>query len=131
MIELEVSRILIDDSQKEQVVVLKERKGKRYLSIAIGLAEASAIKSKVSSFTPPRPLTHDLMFSIISNLQIKLEKVVIDKIAEGTFHAKLHLSDDNNGPKIIDARPSDSIALALRTNSPIFAEETVLAKFSG
>jgi bifunctional DNase/RNase len=93
----------------------------------IGLNEASAIKLKISGFQPPRPLTHDLLHNTIKELDAVVEKVVIDKLEENTFHAKLILRQ-NGKTKIIDARPSDSIALAVRCNAPIFVEEEVLAK---
>lgn len=127
MIEVELSRIIIDEGKKEQVIVLREKGGSRVVPIVVGINEATAIKMKLSGFKPPRPLTHDLISSIIGNLGIKLEKVIIDNLVDGTFHAKLYLSN-NNVAKIIDARPSDSIALAVRTKSPIFIEERVLEK---
>ncbi len=131
MIEIELSRIVIDEERKEQVVVLKEKGGSRLLSIVIGIAEATAIKMKLSGFNPPRPLTHDLLSTIIGHLGVQLEKVVIDNLVDGTFHAKLYFKNGNDDMlKIIDARPSDSIALAVRTKSPIFVEEKVLEKLS-
>lgn len=128
MIELELSRIIIDEEKKEQVVVLKEKNGQRLLPIVIGIAEASAIKMKLSGFEPPRPLTHDLISSILNNLDTCLERVVIDNLIEGTFHAKLYLGLNGDRAKIIDARPSDSIALAVRTKSPIFVTSQVFKK---
>jgi bifunctional DNase/RNase len=131
MIEIELSRIIIDEEKKEQVVVLREKGGGRFLSIVVGINEATAIKMKLSGFNPPRPLTHDLISAIIGHLGVELEKVVIDNLVDGTFHAKLYLNNgDDNIAKIIDARPSDSIALAVRTKSPIFVEEKVLEKLS-
>ena len=129
MIEVELSRIIIDEKKNEQVVVLKEKSGSKLLPIAIGISEATAIKMTLSGFVSPRPLTHDLILSIIGNLEFNLEKVVIDKLIEGTFHAKLYLKGDDK-TKVIDARPSDSIALAIRTKSPIFVEEYVAEKIS-
>ncbi len=126
MIEVELSRIIIDEKKKEQILVLKERKGERLLPIIVGINEAAAIKMKLSGFNPPRPLTHDLISSIIGSLGFKLEKVVIDDLISGTFHAKLYLKNSLKVPKVVDARPSDSIALAVRTKSPIFVEEQVL-----
>lgn len=128
MIEVEVSRIIIDEEKKEQLVVLKEKGGSRFLPIVIGIVEATAIKMKLSGFAPPRPLTHDLIYAIIKNLGVKLERVVIDDLVNGTFYAKLHLSLNGTKSKIVDARPSDSIALAVRVKSPIFVEEKVLEK---
>ena len=130
MIEIELSRIVIDEEKKEQVVVLREKGGNRLLSIVIGINEATAIKMKLSGYSPPRPLTHDLISTIIGNLGVSLEKVVIDNLVDGTFHAKLYLKNNDDLSKIVDARPSDSIALAVRTQSPIFVEEKVLEKLS-
>ena len=128
MIEAELSKIIIDEEKSEQIIILKEKNGARYLPIVIGINEASAIKMPLSGFMPPRPLTHDLICSIFKALDVVLEKVVIDKFLDNTFHAKLYLKDKDSSVKIVDARPSDSIALAVRCNAPIFVEEEVLAK---
>jgi len=129
MIELELSRIVIDEGKNEQVVVLKEKDGQKLLPIVIGINEAAAIKMKLSQTKSPRPLTHDLLSSVIDSLGFSLEKVVIDDLVEGTFFAKLYLRNNDGIEKIIDARPSDSIALALRMNSPIFVEEKVFENY--
>ena len=128
MIEVELSRIIIDEQKKEQVIVLKEKEGARLLPIVIGINEATAIKMELGGFIPPRPLTYDLMLSIIGSLKVTLERVVIDDLIGGTFHAKLYLKNHNKEPKVVDARPSDSIALAVRSKSSIFVEERVLEK---
>ena len=130
MIELELSRLIIDEDKKEQIVVLKEKNGSRLMPIVIGMNEAAAIKMQLSGFKPPRPLTHDLIPAILNDLGVRLEKVVIDNLVEGTFHAKLYLNNNGKLAKIIDARPSDSIALAVRTQSPIFVEDKVLEKLA-
>jgi hypothetical protein len=130
MIEVELSRIIIDERKKGQVIVLKEKAGRRLLPIVIGINEATAIKMKLGGFKSPRPLTYDLMLSIMGKLEVTLEKVVIDDLIDGTFHAKLYLKNHDKEPKIIDARPSDSVALAVRSKSPIFVEEQVLEKLS-
>ncbi|MBM3248517.1 MAG: bifunctional nuclease family protein [Candidatus Omnitrophica bacterium] len=129
MVEMELNKIIIDEKRHDQVIVLKEKGGNRRLPIIIGFLEASSIKMKVSGMTPPRPLTHDLLKSTIENLDGKLDKVVIDKLLENTFHAKLIIKQDGK-VKIVDARPSDSIALAVRSKAPIFVEEEVLEKAS-
>jgi bifunctional DNase/RNase len=128
MVEMELSKIIIDEKKPEQIIVLKEKNGTRMLPIIIGLLEAAAIKMKIGGVNPPRPLTHDLLQSLLDNLGAKLEKVVVDKILNNTFHAKLVINTGNSKLKYIDARPSDSIALAVRTSSPIFVEEEVLSK---
>lgn len=125
MVEMELSKIVIDEKRHDQLIVLKEKDGDRLLPIVIGLNEASAIKLKLSGFEPPRPLTHDLLHTTIKNLEANLDKVVIDKIEDNTFHAKLILKQDGK-LKTVDARPSDSIALAVRAKAPIFVEDDVL-----
>lgn len=127
MIEVELSRIIIDEAKKEQMIVFKEKKGERVLPLAIGFNEAAAIRLPLNGFMPARPLTHDLMCSIIEGLTAGLEKVVIDSLVNNTFHAKLYLKLGGNNVKIVDARPSDSVALAVRMRSPIFVEEKVFA----
>jgi len=129
MIEMELNKIIIDEKRHDQIIVLKEKNGERRLPIVIGLLEASSIKMKLSGVEPPRPLTHDLLKSTIENLNARVEKIVIDKLLDNTFHAKLVLKT-NGTTTIIDARPSDSIALAVRTKSPIFVEEEVLNQIS-
>ena len=128
MVEMELNKIIIDEKRQEQIIVLKEKKGPRLLPIVIGLLEAMAIKMEVGGVNPPRPLTHDLLKTLIDKLGVKLEKVIVDKILNNTFHAKLVINTGDTQVKYIDARPSDSIALAVRTKSPIFVEDEVLSK---
>jgi bifunctional DNase/RNase len=130
MIEVELSRIIIDEQRKEQVLVLKAKKNGKLLPIVVGTAEAAAIRMQLNGFVPPRPLTHDLMCSLMQTFDVKLEKIVIDKLIDNTFHAKLYLKNQDNGLKIVDARPSDSIALAVRTKSPLFIEEEIFKKLA-
>jgi bifunctional DNase/RNase len=94
----------------------------------IGLAEISAIKMKISNLTPPRPLTHDLFKDTIEKLRASVKKIVIDRVEESTFYAKIYLTDSSGAELVLDARPSDSIALAVRAHTPIFVEEEVLNK---
>jgi len=128
MVEMELNRIVIDEKRHDQLIVLKEKKGNRILPIVIGLNEASAIKLKISGFSPPRPLTHDLLYTTIENLEAKIDRVVIDKLEDNTFHAKIILKSGNGDTKVIDARPSDSIALAVRGQVPIFVDDEVIRK---
>ena len=126
MIELVLSKIKVDETRNEQVIVLKEKDGNRYLPVVIGISEVNAIKLKLSGIKPPRPLTHDLLISVIESLGSKLQKVLIDRLENNTFYAKLFLSANHSKEIHIDARPSDSVALALRVGVPIFVAETVL-----
>ena len=128
MVEVELKKIIIDDKRQNQIIVLKEKKGDRHLPIVIGFLEAASIKMELSGIKPPRPLTHDLLKTTIDTLGARLEKVIIDKLEVNTFHAKLVLNFGNGKAKIIDSRPSDGIALSVRTRAPIFVEEEVLDK---
>jgi len=126
MVEMELNKIVINEKRHDQLIVLKEKNGERLLPIVIGLNEASAIKLKIGGFNPPRPLTHDLLHSMIKDLEANLEKIIIDRLEENTFFAKLVIKTNSGKTKIIDARPSDSIALAVRAGVPIFVDESVL-----
>ncbi len=129
MVEMELNKIIIDEKRHDQLIVLKEKGGSRLLPIVIGLNEASAIKLKISGFNPPRPLTHDLLFDIIGNLEASIDKVIIDKLEENTFHAKLVIKTAGGSFKTIDARPSDSIALAVRFHAPILVEDEIIKQY--
>ncbi|MDD5505502.1 MAG: bifunctional nuclease family protein [Candidatus Omnitrophica bacterium] len=129
MVEMELSKIVIDEKRHDQLIVLKEKGGLRVLPIVIGLNEASAIKLKISGFNPPRPLTHDLIYIMLKDLNASVEKIIIDKLEETTFHAKIVIKSGNGDLKIIDARPSDSVALAVRFHAPIFVEDEIVRQF--
>ncbi|MDP8234312.1 MAG: bifunctional nuclease family protein [Candidatus Saelkia tenebricola] len=126
LIEMELVRIRIDEKRGEQVIVLKEKNGNRFLPIVIGIIEASAIKMKVSGFSPPRPLTHDLMNDLIRQLGGELKGIVVEKLENKIFYAKIMVEKKQGEVIEIDARPSDSIALALRAGASIFANDEVL-----
>ncbi len=106
------------------VVVLRAEDG-RILPIYIGLAEAMAIYTALRGEIPPRPMTHDLLVDVISRLNAKVEKVIIDELIDNTFYARLVLKQDDRTIEI-DARPSDSIAIAVRLSCPIFVAGKVL-----
>lgn len=126
MIELVLSKIKIDENRSEQVIVLKERNGERLLPVVIGIAEVNAIKLKLSGIEPPRPLTHDLLLKTIEELGAQLKAIHIDKLENNTFFAKLILARNGSGEIKIDARPSDSVALALRAGAPIYIADEVM-----
>ena len=128
MIQVELSKIIIDEKRQDQIIVLKEKNGERQLPIVIGFLEASSIKMKLSGVEPPRPMTHDLLGAVIQGLEAKLERLVIDKMVNNTFHAKLEFKTKDGQTKFIDARPSDGIAMAVRTSAAIFVEEDVIKK---
>ncbi len=129
MVEMELNKIIIDEKRQDQVIVLKEKAGDRLLPIIIGFLEANAIKMKISGIVSPRPLTHDLLQSVIECLDAQVKRVIIDRLEDSTFHAKIILKTaSDNQEKIVDARPSDSIALAVRFKVPIFVEEEVIKR---
>lgn len=128
MVEMELNKIIIDEKRSDQIIVLKEKNGERVLPIVIGFLEVSSIKMKLSGVKPPRPLTHDLLFSVVESLNARIEKVLIDKLEDSTFHAKLFLNTENGQPRIVDARPSDCVSLSVRAKAPIYVEEEVLAQ---
>lgn len=128
MIELVLNKIKVDETRNEQVIIFREKNGPRYLPVVIGMPEVNAIKLKLSGVVPPRPLTHDLMVQIIDRLGAKLVRVNIDKLEQHTFFAKLIISRNGQEDVTIDARPSDSVALALRAGAPVFASEDVIAQ---
>lgn len=106
-------------------ILLKEREGSRRLPIIIGAFEAQAIALEIEGIRPPRPLTHDLIKNIIDNLGASVIEVIVDELRENTFFAKIIL-DVSSLTNEIDARPSDAIAIAVRTQAPIFVAESVM-----
>lgn len=127
MIEMSIDSIRVSLMNYQRVVILKEKLAKRYLPIWIGPAEADAIAVKLQGVTVPRPLTHDLLSSVIDSLGAGIDSIIVSDLKSDTFYAKIVLSV--NGEQMeIDSRPSDALALAVRTDAPIFAEEAVLDK---
>jgi uncharacterized protein len=125
MIEMAVDSIRVSLMNYQRVVILKEKETSRYLPIWIGAAEADAIAVKLQGTSVQRPLTHDLMQSVINVLGGKVNSIVISDLQKDVFFAKILLNRD--GEQIeIDSRPSDAIALAVRVQAPIYAEEDVL-----
>lgn len=113
------------ESEAANVVVLQEKGGNRVLVISIGLAEATAIALPVEGIEPPRPLTHDLIMTLLQRLQAKITSVVIHDLRDDTYIGQIDLETEN-GIMEIDARSSDAIALAVRARAPIYVTESVL-----
>ncbi|MBN1260982.1 MAG: bifunctional nuclease family protein [Anaerolineae bacterium] len=125
MIEVMVETIQVSLVSPHRVVVLKEVEGERFLPIWIGACETEAIAMRLQGIDPPRPMTHDLMINLLDTLEAKLQYIFINSLKDETFHARLILQV--RGREIwVDARPSDSIALAVRLEIPIFVHESVL-----
>jgi len=127
MIEMVIDSIRVSLMNYQRVVILKEKAAERYLPIWIGPAEADAIAVKLQGATVPRPLTHDLLYSIIGALGATLNSIVINDLKSDTFYAKIILNA-NGGQMEVDSRPSDALALAVRAEVPIYAEEAILDK---
>lgn len=124
MIAVRVSGLIVDDTSKSPVVILQEVDGERYLPIWIGPFEAQAIANEIQGKKFPRPLTHDLLAAVIRSLKASVSRIVINDLREKTFFASIIL--DRGGEVVsLDARPSDSIALAVRTEAPIYVAEKV------
>lgn len=125
MTEVSVASLGLDKSSNTPVVILKENEGERLLPIWIGPGEASAIAMELAGVKFSRPLTHDLLMTIVRGLGSELVRVIITKVIENTYYASLIFR--RNGEFIsVDSRPSDSIALALRSRAPIFADDELL-----
>ena len=129
MIEMKVAGIAIDAANRSPIVLLKDSTDRRALPIYINQDQAKAIIGALENQKPPRPLTHDLIVNTLEAWNMVLERVVIHSIQEGTFYAILTVRQGEI-KKEIDARPSDAIAIALRTNSPIWVMEEVVADAS-
>ena len=128
-VELELSRIIISDINDHQVIYLREVDGERTFPILIGIFEASSIERRVKDFKAPRPLTHDLLCSVVDALGGELDSVLISEVQGHTYFARLRVKVD--GQVIdVDSRPSDAIAVAVTCDPPlpIFIEEDVLAE---
>ena len=130
MIQVELSKIIIDEQRQDQIIVLKEKEGDRQFPIVIGFLEASSIKMKLSGVEPPRPMTHDLLVATIESLGATLNSLIIDKMQNNTFHAKLELKTKAGKKILVDSRPSDGVALAVRTGAEIFVAEEVIKQAS-
>ncbi len=127
MIEMTIDSIRVSLMNYQRVVILKEKEAERYLPIWIGAAEADAIAVKLQGVTVPRPLTHDLLYSVIDTLGASISSIIVSNLKNDTFYAKIVLNVDG-GQMEIDCRPSDALALAVRADAPIYTEEAVLDK---
>ena len=127
LVEVVVGRLGLDGSSNTYVVILQERGGERLLPIWIGQAEAESILLEMNGVRKERPLTHDLCKGLIVGLGAVLDRVEITRVEQRTYYAELHLSRAGESYRV-DARPSDSIAIALRTGSPMFASSSLLAE---
>jgi bifunctional DNase/RNase len=125
LIEMTIKGLMVDPITNMPIIILRDRDGQKVLPIWVGVFEANAIALQIENVATPRPMTHDLLKNVISDLNAIVEKVVVSDLKDNTFYALIHLTLDN-GNVAVDARPSDAIALALRAKAPIFVEENVI-----
>jgi bifunctional DNase/RNase len=125
MIEMNIKGLMVDPITNMPIIILRDPDGDKVLPIWVGVFEANAIALQIENIQTPRPMTHDLLRNVIQDLQATVEKVVVYDLKENTFYAMIHLQTPA-GQVTIDARPSDAIALALRTRAPIMVEEKVI-----
>jgi bifunctional DNase/RNase len=126
LIEMVVESVRVHMLSSQHVVILKESDRERYLPIWIGPSEANAIAMRLQGLNAERPLTHDLLVSIVAALNSSISRVVVTHVTDGTFHARLYLETADGGEAEIDSRTSDAIALAVRSGSTISVDERVL-----
>ena len=125
LIEMSIKGLTVDPTTNTPVVILKNKQGDRVLPIWVGVFEASAIAHQIENVPTPRPMTHDLLKNVITDLDGRVDRIVVCDLKDNTFYALIYLSV-NGEAMAIDARPSDAIALALRARAPIFVEDTVI-----
>ena len=124
-IEMTIKGLMVDPVTNMPIIILRDEAGDRVLPIWVGIFEANAIALQIENVATPRPMTHDLLRNVIEDLDGTVQKVVVSELKENTFFAVIHL-DVRGDVVLIDARPSDAIALALRTKAPIYVEEDVI-----
>lgn len=125
LIEMSIKGLMVDPMTNMPIIILRDQDGQRVLPIWVGVFEANAIALQIENIQTPRPMTHDLLKNVIQDLRAAVERIVVCDLKDNTFFALIHLQTAV-GPVAIDARPSDAIALALRTRAPILVEEQVI-----
>jgi len=127
-VRMEIKGLMLDPSSKAPIVVLRDQEARVLLPIWIGIFEANAIAMQVENINVPRPLTHDLLKAVVEQLGAEVRKILISDLRDNTFYALIYLALANGEEMTIDSRPSDAIALALRSDAPIFVLPSVLEK---
>lgn len=130
LVEVQISRVVMQQKGDQQFIHLKERHGSRGFPIVIGFNEVEEINRKLSGIEPPRPMTHDLVGLVIHTLGFEVARAVITELRENTFYANLVLVPDDDGEgaeeRPVDCRPSDAVAIALQTGAPIYVAAEIL-----
>jgi uncharacterized protein len=124
-IEMTIKGLMVDPITNMPIVILRDKDGQKVLPIWVGSCEANAIALQMENVSTPRPMTHDLLRNVIHDLKASVQKVVVCDLQDNTFYALIYLAIGGD-TVAVDARPSDAIALALRTRAPIFVEDTVI-----
>src|SRR5512142_755637 len=124
-IEMTIKGLMVDPITNMPIIILRDKDGQKVLPIWVGIFEANAIALQIENVATPRPMTHDLLKNVITDLDGEIQKIVVCDLKDNTFYALIHILV-NGHPVAVDARPSDAIALALRARAPIFVEETVI-----
>ena len=124
-IEMTIKGLMVDPITNMPIVILRDKEGQKVLPIWVGTYEANAIQLQIENITTPRPMTHDLLRNVIHDLKASVQKIVVCDLQDNTFYALIYLAISGD-TVAVDARPSDAIALALRTRAPIFVEDTVI-----
>ena len=128
MIEMSLGGLGFDPKNMSPIILLKDLEERNFLPIWIGMFEAAAIAMELQDFKPPRPMSHDLITTMIGSLGGNVQKVIISEIVENTFYAIIEIETKDKNLIKVDARPSDAIAIAVRVKVPVFVSETVMAK---
>lgn len=129
LVSVRVDRVTLDTTANRFVVILRDDVHHRWLPIVVGSSEAQAIALQMENIVPPRPLTHDLIKSLLDSVEVRISRVVVSDLRENTYYAIVGLKLNGNHVEV-DARPSDAIALALRAQAPIFVDDDVMKKAS-
>jgi bifunctional DNase/RNase len=126
LVEVKIGALIMDPNTNTPIVVLKGVESETVLPIWVGAFEANAIALEIEKVVPQRPMTHDLIRNVIIECRLSASSVIITDLLENTFYARIELRDKDDEPVMLDARPSDAIALALRLDCPIFVEQKVI-----
>ncbi len=127
LVKMKIKGLMIDPLTQMPIVILRGAEGDSVLPIWVGIFEANAIALQIEKIETPRPMTHDLLKSLLGSVGASLQKIVINDLKDNTFYALIHLKQGGR-ELTVDSRPSDAIAIALRTNSPIFVDSAVIEK---
>nr|AFK79130.1 unknown protein [uncultured bacterium F39-01] len=125
-IEVKIRALMMDPNSGTPIIILKDVQGDTMLPIWVGAYEANAIALEIEKIAPPRPMTHDLLRNLITELGIQVERVVVTSLRDNTFFAVIEMRNSDGDRLVLDSRPSDAIALALRADCPIYVDMEVI-----